>query len=69
MMGDLALELRERQQHVQGRPTHAGRRVERLGDREKARSSFVERLELGSRTSLHIWSVAALKWQLRVRSG
>jgi len=46
MMGDLALELRERQQHVQGRPTHAGRRVERLGDRDKARSSFVERLEL-----------------------
>ena len=34
--GDLALELGERQQHVEGQSSHAGRGVERLGDRDEA---------------------------------
>ena len=36
LAGDLALELRERQQHVERQPAHAGGGVERLGDADKA---------------------------------
>ena len=43
--GDLALELRERQQHVEGQPPHAGGGVERLGDRHERGARLVERLD------------------------
>ena len=40
--GDLALELREAQQHVERQSPHAGGGVERLGDRDKAGARLVE---------------------------
>ena len=40
--GDLALELGERQQHVQRQPAHRGRGVERLGDRHEGHLGRVE---------------------------
>src|SRR5689334_10101105 len=40
--GDLALKLREGQQHVQGEPTHAVGSAERLRDGDKAGTRLVE---------------------------
>src|SRR6202030_3053413 len=52
---DLALELGEGQQHIEGQPPHTGRRVERLGDRDEADAVRVEQLdqlcEIGERAS------------------
>ncbi len=46
--GDLPLELGEGQKHVQGQPSHAGRRIEGLGDRHERNVMSVEQLhELG----------------------
>jgi hypothetical protein len=42
--GDLALELRERQQHVEREPAHRGRGVELLGDRDERDAMRVEGL-------------------------
>src|SRR3984893_3365386 len=42
---DLALELRERQQNIEGRAPHRGRRVELLRDRHKGRSPRIEDLD------------------------
>ena len=39
---DLALELGERQQNVQGQPSHRGRRIERLGDGDERGLGAVE---------------------------
>ena len=54
LAGDLALELGERQQHVQRQPAHARRRVERLGDADEADPVPVEQLDhagkIGERT-------------------
>ena len=48
LAGDLALELGERQQHVERQPPHAGGRVERLGHRDEGDAVGVEQLhELG----------------------
>ena len=38
LAGDLPLELRKRQQHVQREPAHGGRGVELLGDRDERHS-------------------------------
>jgi hypothetical protein len=43
--GDLALELSEGQQHIEGQPPHRRRRVELLGDRNKRRALGVEDLD------------------------
>ena len=45
---DFALELGERQKHVQRQPAHAGRGVELLGDRDEGDAAAVKDLdELG----------------------
>ena len=44
LAGDLALELGEGQEHVEREASHAGGRVERLGDRDKAGTSCIEHL-------------------------
>ena len=41
----LALELGKGEQHVEGEPAHAGRRVERLGDRHEGHPVLVEQLD------------------------
>ena len=45
LTGDLAFELGEGQEHVQGQSSHAGRRVERLGDRDERHLMRVEQLD------------------------
>src|SRR5262249_57877551 len=46
--GDFPLELREREQHVQGEPAHRGGRVELLGHRNERHPVRIEQLdELG----------------------
>ena len=58
--GDLALELRKGQQHVQRQPAHRGRRVELLSDRDERHVARVEHInELGkvgqrSRQPIHL---------------
>ena len=42
---DLALELGEGQEDVQGQSSHAGRRVERLGDRDERHLMRIEQLD------------------------
>ena len=42
---DLALELRERQEHVQRQSPHARRRIERLGHRDEGHIVGVEKLD------------------------
>jgi len=44
LAGDLTLELREGQQHTQSHPTHAARRVERLGDGHEGDALGIEQL-------------------------
>src|SRR5271166_5471516 len=45
LAGDLALELGEGEKHIQSQPPHAGRRVERLGDRDERHLMRVEELD------------------------
>jgi len=45
LAGDLALELRKRQQHVEHQTAHAGRGVEGLRDRDKARAGLVKDID------------------------
>jgi hypothetical protein len=42
---DLALELREGEQHVQGEPSHRGRGVELLGDRDERHAVLIKELD------------------------
>ena len=42
LAGDLALELGEGEEHIQGQSSHAGRRVELLGDRDERHLMGVE---------------------------
>jgi hypothetical protein len=55
LAGDLALELREREQHVEREPTHGRGRVELLSDRDEGDVMRVEGLddpgEVGERVS------------------
>jgi len=44
LAGDLALELRKREQHVQGEAAHRGRRVELLRDRHERHPARIEHL-------------------------
>ena len=41
----LALELGKGEQHVEGKPAHAGGRVERLGDRHEGHPVFIEQVD------------------------
>src|SRR3974377_1849619 len=45
LTGDLALELSKREQYVQGKPPHRGRRVELLSDGDEGDSSSVKDLD------------------------
>ena len=45
LTSDLALELGEGRKHIQGQSSHAGGRVERLGDRDKRHLMGVEELD------------------------
>ena len=45
LAGDLALELGEGEEHVQGQPPHAGGRVEGLGHRDERDAMGVEQLD------------------------
>jgi hypothetical protein len=43
--GDLPLELRKRQKNIQRQPTHRGRGVELLGDRDKGYAMGIEQFD------------------------
>src|ERR1700733_9863203 len=45
LTGDLALELGEGEEHIQGQSSHASRRVERLGDRDERHLMGVEQFD------------------------
>src|SRR5579864_5796793 len=45
LAGDLPFELGEGQEDVQGQPAHAGRRIERLGDRDEGDPMGVEQFD------------------------
>src|SRR6202007_744010 len=45
LASDLALKLGEREQHIQSQSSHAGRRVERLGDRDERHLMGVEEFD------------------------
>src|ERR1700733_6332914 len=57
LASDLALKLGEREKHVQGQSSHAGRCVERLGDRDERHLMGVEQFDRHCHIKRFYWSI------------